>query len=124
MNKDLANRQVAYFSLWYNPGKSIQFFVDLLKRGLITDSVVEAHGLSKEVIDSSSNEELTEILEEKIDYSLISRKFPANTEIALAINVGTNLTPLNDEKIDALIKVAEALTEIQIKLFFPGILMD
>ena len=40
----------------------------------------------------------------------------------MARSVGTNLTKLNRENIDALIRHAETLTEIQVRLYLPEII--
>ena len=122
LNKHLASREIAYFSLWYNPNDSIYHFVDLLKKEVIADSVLESHGLTKDFVKAKSTDELIDYMKEKIEYGRVKLNFPTEKEMQIAKKVGTGLSPLKNKKVEALIKIAEALTEIQIKLYFPTLL--
>ena len=122
LNKYLDNREIAYFSLWYDPNESIKYFVEFLKRKILSNSVIQAHNLTEELIETKSEEELVEIMKAKVNYDELKRRFPTKEEIEIAKKVGTGLSPLKDKKMEALLKVSESLTEIQIRLYFPSVL--
>jgi NTE family protein len=46
---------------------------------------------------------------------------PTHEEIALARSVKTNLTALKEKEIDALVKHASSITELQVKLYCPSL---
>ena len=120
-NRYLDNRQVAYFSLWFKPEEAIHYFVRFLKDELAVDSVIAAHGLTRETISTKSSKELEVIIKEKIGFDNLSQNFPTDGEFEIANSVGTNLIPLKKAEIDSLVKVAESLTEVYLKLYCPKI---
>lgn len=120
-NRYLDNRQVAYFSLWFKPEEAIRYFVRFLKDELAVDSVIAAHELTREAISTKSSKELEVIIKEKIGFDNLSQNFPTDEEFEIANSAGTNLKPLKKAEIDSLVKVAESLTEIYLKLYCPNI---
>lgn len=122
LNKYLSKKSIAYFSLSYEPEECIGYFVDLAKNGKIQEDILYCHHLDEESLSKKSKAEIIEYLKAKIGYSKIEKSFPTNDIRSIARNVGTNLTPLNDEKIDALISVSEVLTELQVRLYCPHLI--
>jgi NTE family protein len=120
-NRYLDNREVAYFSLWFKPDEAIRYFVRFLKDELAVDSVIKAHGLTREMIASKTREELAAIIKESIGFEKLAQNFPTDEEFIIANNVGTNLAPLKKDEINSLVKVAESLTEVYLKLYCPKI---
>ncbi len=120
-NRYLDNREVAYFSLWFKPDEAIHYFVRFLKDNLAVDSVLAAHGLTQEKISNKTDKELVAIIKENIGFKNLAQNFPTEEEYKTANSVGTNLTPLKKDEIDSLVKVAESLTEVYLKLYCPKI---
>lgn len=116
-----ANKQIAYFSLGWDVENCIPGFVNNLASKQITQSVIEAHQLKPEWVANPKEYEavITSYLKDRLHYAAIAKPTPEEKKIAR--RVGTNLTSLSKSQVDCLIKQAEALTEIQVKLYCPGI---
>jgi NTE family protein len=121
-NADNAKKQVAYFSLAWDVEKLIPGFVNNLADKQITTSVITALQLKEEwVADAKKYEkEIIDYLEEKTGYAAIIK--PTIEEKKIARNVGTNLTALSKQQVDCLIKQAECLAELQVKLYCPSLI--
>jgi NTE family protein len=121
-NASTVNKQVAYFSLGWDMENCIAGFIRNLGKKQITASVIEAHKLLPEwvALPKKYEKEITEHLKVKVGFKEIAK--PTPEEKRFARKVGTNLTALNKIKVDCLIKQAEALTEIQVKLYCPSLL--
>lgn len=113
---------IAYQSLGWDFNDCIKGFMDNLEKGAILESVIEAHGISKEEIENSEWEAIQRKLELKINYPEIQKKQPTEIELKIARSVTTNLKSLKNVQINALIKQAECMTEIQIKLYCPQLI--
>lgn len=122
LNKYLGSKSIAYLSLAYDPESCLNFFADYALGGKLIPEVLKAHGLSEELLKNMSKESLIEYMAERISYKDFAINFPSNKIQKEARNVGTNLTALKDEQIDALVAVAESLTELQVKLYCPGLI--
>jgi len=61
-------------------------------------------------------------MKSRVSYDQILKKKLSDHDIILARSVSTNLTSLNDKKIEVLLKHAEILTEIQLKLYCPSLI--
>ncbi|TAJ13752.1 hypothetical protein DMA11_07815 [Marinilabiliaceae bacterium JC017] len=122
LNKYLGNKAIAYFSLGYEPISCINYFVDYLKDGKIITSVIHSHDLTEKDVSKMDKEYLKSYIKDRIGYSDLEKSFPSREVLEQAKNVGTNLTSLSDQKIDALVGVAEALTELQVRLYCPDLL--
>lgn len=118
-NADMANKQIAYFSLAWDVENCIRGFVDNMAKKQVPASVIAAHQLPPEWIANPRRyqDEIIQYLKLRLGYDTISR--PTDEEKKVARNVGTNLTRLSRHKMDCLIKQAEALTELQVKLYCP-----
>ncbi len=120
-NAATANKQVAYFSLGWDVENCISGFVTNLEKKQITQVVIEAHQLKSEwVADPKQYESaIINYLKTRLNYAAIEKPTPEEKKIARS--VGTNLTSLSKRKVDCLIKQAEALTELQVKLYCPSL---
>lgn len=116
-----ANKQIAYFSLGWDVENCIPGFIRNLESKQITQSVIEAHQLKSEWVEDPGKYEaaITDYLKSRLDYAVIEK--PTQEEKKIARSVGTNLTCLSKSQVDCLIKQAEALTELQVKLYCPGL---
>jgi NTE family protein len=114
-----ANKQIAYFSLGWDVENCIPGFVRNLESKQITQAVIEAHKLRPEWVNEPKEhqEAIINYLKERLNYAGIAK--PTIEEKKIAMAVGTNLTSLSKSQVDCLIKQAEALTELQVKLYCP-----
>ncbi|MET0635335.1 MAG: patatin-like phospholipase family protein [Chitinophagaceae bacterium] len=121
-NAGTANKQIAYFSLGWDVENCISGFIRNLASRQITREVTEAHQLKPEWVLDPENYEtvIADYLKQRLDYNNIDK--PSDEEKKIARGVGTNLTSLSKIQVDCLMKQAGALTEIQVKLYCPGIL--
>jgi NTE family protein len=116
-----ANRQIAYLSLGWNVEQCIPGFIDNLTDGKITAAVIEAHQFRPEWVADPERyrKELTQYLENEVDYKKIMLHNLKPPQLTIARNVGTNLTPLSKEELTYLAIQAANLTELQVKLYCP-----
>lgn len=120
-------RPIAYISLGWEPEKCITGFVTNLEQGSILPAIVKAHNLDPSWLQEISKPEkkftcetqnkIVERLKQNIGFDTIPKL--TLKEWTVACSVGTNLTSLSNDKVNYLIKHAEALTEIQVKLYCP-----
>jgi NTE family protein len=122
-NNKLYNKEVAYLSLGWDVENAIPGFIRNLKNGDIPQALIDHHHLDPLWVKDPEKykSEITDHLEKETGYSQIIKPDPEEIKIARA--VGTNLTPLSKHEIAALMKQAAALTEIQIRLYCPSLLI-
>ncbi|HEU4471951.1 MAG TPA: patatin-like phospholipase family protein [Flavisolibacter sp.] len=123
-NVGSVNKEIAYLSLGWDLERCIPGFVDNMIKGLVTASVIEAHGFEPAWIrdPKAHRTEIEACLKERTDYaSIVSRNLSAE-ELRAARSTGTNLTPLLRERIGLLASHAENLTELQVKLYCPSLI--
>lgn len=115
-------KQIAYFSLGWDMENCIGGFITNLEKKQITKSVVDAHELLNEWIENPNRyrQEITKHLHERVQYDSIIK--PSSEEKRTARTIGTNLTSLSKNQVDCLIKQAQGLTELQVKLYCPYLL--
>jgi NTE family protein len=113
------DKEVAYFSLGWDVENCISGFIRNLDKKQIIQTVINSHQLKAEWIAEPKKyqAEITAHLQERMGYSTINK--PTESEKMIARSVSTNLTSLRRIQVDCLIKQAEALTELQIKLYCP-----
>ena len=121
-NAATVNKQVAYFSLGWDVENCINGFITNLAKKQITQTVIDAHQLKPEWVAAPKQYELeiTDYLKTRLGYAAIPKPTPEEKKIARS--VGTNLISLSRQKVDCLIKQAEALTELQVKLYCPSLI--
>lgn len=119
-----ANKEIAYLSLGWDVENLIPGFVRNLASKQITEAVIAAHQLRPEwVNDPKEYEEMIiAYLKNRLNYGAIEK--PTAEEKKIARNVGTNLTALGKSQVDCLMKQAEALTELQVKLYCPSLIIN
>jgi NTE family protein len=121
-NTKFDNREIAYFSLGWDAENLIPGFIDNLAKGQITQSVSTALQLKAEWVADPDKyrDEITQYLKHVTDYESIDK--PSEAEKKIARSVGTNLTTLSKSQVDCLMKQAECLTELQLKLYCPTLI--
>lgn len=113
---------VAFQSLGYRYEKCLGEFIKMLQNGHIDQVVIDAHGISPADIEAKNWSKIQTQVAERINLNAIITQGCTQKELAIARNVKTGLSKLSNEKINALIKHAEVITEIQVKLFLPHVL--
>lgn len=116
------DKKIVYQSLKWKVENCIDGFYDNLIKGNIRTSIWQYHKITEEDIKKRDKISIVLKLEESIDYKLILSHSPNEKEYKIATNVSTNLWSLKDKQINALIKCASAITEIQIKLYCPELI--
>jgi len=114
--------------MWDFYEKFVIQFVKNIKSGFIPKKVTDAHGISDDLIkdlnDPTSSKEFFDkvksMIEENIGWTELLQRKPKHQSVAT--KVGTNLTGLSDEEINALIEHAEWMTEVQVRLHLPMLL--
>ena len=115
------DREVAYQSLGWNLKSSIPAFINSLLDGDILEHVWKSHGITADEIKNKEEEVIEEKLKKSVEYDKIIEHANTSEEDQLARSVGTNLTPLSDAKVNALINHAFLMTELQVKLYCPSL---
>ncbi|MFD2568920.1 patatin-like phospholipase family protein [Pseudotenacibaculum haliotis] len=113
---------VAYQSLGFDLEDSMKEFINMLKKGYLSNDVINGHSIPLEWIRNGKWEEIKEYISKKIDLKNLISQGCTNVELKIARSVGTNLVPLKQNQAKALIKHSEIITELQIKLYLPHIL--
>lgn len=121
-NKNGRGREIAYITLGWEIESLISGFIKNLRNGNIVDFVRNTHGLTDEFIAGKTDREIEEHITIRIGFSDIKCRLPSPEQVSIARSVATNLTALSREEIDALGLYAEVMTEVQVKLYCPGII--
>ncbi|MEK6154585.1 patatin-like phospholipase family protein [Flavobacteriaceae bacterium 3-367] len=112
--------EVAYQSLGWGFAESIPIFIEGLKQGHIKKDVWRAHGITDSDIELKKWELIENKLKKSIDYDAIHKQLQSKEKLEIARKISTNLVPLSNEQIEALISQASIMTEIQLKLYCPS----
>lgn len=115
-------REIAYISLGWDLDRCIPGFVDNLLNNNIQERIIQAHRIPKEFLDPFDAPKIEEYLEKQTGYAEIRSRQQTPRQLAIARSVGTNLTGLSDEQINALINQSELMTELQVRLYCTMIL--
>lgn len=115
------SRCVAYLSLGWQLKNSIPGFIDNLAQGNVSPAVITARRLLPEweANPKKHRTAITEHLERQLDYSTLAARDLTPADWQTVCRIGTNLTPLTPAQLELLIRHAENLTEIQVKLYLP-----
>lgn len=119
-----ACKPIAYFSLGWRLDSIIPGFIENMSSGQVLKEVLNAHKILPEWIEDPKKYsiEITKHLYTRLNYDLIKARDLTDDEWKIACRTGTNLTSLSAERITYLIRQAENLTEIQIKLYCPSLI--
>lgn len=132
---DNTDRRIASCNLCYEVSDRL---VDGFIRGIVEGHVARElyfyHGLtedecsklvvcyhSKDVESKAYVQKLKNKVKASICWDEMKDSMPSEKEINIARKVGTNLTGLSDKKINALVKYAEWMTTIQVRLYLPNL---
>lgn len=118
------SKPIAYFSLGWRLDSIINGFIDNLCAGQILKEVIDAHAMNPEWVEQPGKhvQEITQHLQGRMNYAAIAKRDLTDDEWKIASSTATNLTTLSKERIDYLVRHAENLTEIQIKLYCPSLI--
>ena len=120
-DKDGPTQEITYLSLGWSLKDSMKHFVDNIKNGHLLHSVLNAHNITTEKIQNEQWDEIKNEVSEKVGVAELLEKV-SSSQLKIARSVATNLTKLNDEKIEALMNHASLMTELHVKLYCPSIL--
>lgn len=114
-------RPIAYYSLGWKPANLISGFIKNLKKGTILQEVLDGNNLDPLWIANPDlyEQAIIDQLEKNTRYASIISTGLKDTEWEIATKVGTNLTSLSSNEIDLLIRHAQILTELQVRLYCP-----
>ncbi len=121
-NSRFNRKQVGYQSLGWDFENSIKGFIESLKRGAILEETYRAHGITEEDIKNQEWETCKEKLETSVQYQRIVHMAPSEEERKIARGVSTNLMTLSRKKIDCLMKQAQCMTDLQVRLYCPDLI--
>ena len=123
------NGRTAYVSLmWELSDRILKGFINNAKNGNVSDHLLALHNISKKEIDNIGDEgspsynNILAKLKQNINWSVLEESKPSLSDRNIARSVGTNLMGLSSEKINALIRVSEWLTEVQVRLYMPELI--
>jgi len=121
-NGQCNNSIVAYQSLSFDLENSLPEFLEMLMNKNISPEVIKAHEIEKDDIDSQNWDKIKEHIKNRIGIDGIIAKGCSKEELTKARGIKTGLSWFKDWKIEVLIKHAEAITELQVKLYLPHLL--
>ncbi|HLP37743.1 patatin-like phospholipase family protein [Lacibacter sp.] len=123
-NTQLEKRAIAYFSLGWEIERCIPGFVNNMIAGTVPEEVTASHEFAKDWIANPTmfRKEISDHLANRVDYKTIKERGLTKDEWDYARSTGTNLTKFNPKRIDCLIRHAENLTELQVKLYCPTLI--
>ncbi|PKV50549.1 NTE family protein [Aquimarina sp. MAR_2010_214] len=115
-------KEIAYQSLGWDLENAIPNFIKGIKKGVILDHVLDYHTITKEDIEEKRWGVIENKLKENIQYNRILEESNTQEELSIARSVSTNLVALKEKEIDALIRHASCITEIQVRLYCPTLI--
>ena len=116
-NHNTDKREIAYQSLGWDIEDSIRKFIDGIEDDIILPQVLKHHNITEDDVTNKDWETIKNKVKVSINYKAIIANANTKAQLEIARHVKTNLTPLKDEQIEALINHASVLTEIQVKLY-------
>ncbi len=114
-------KPVAYLSLGWRLADCIPGFADNMAQGNVLPSVLAARQLPQAWIAAPKQyrADIIAFLEAQVNYPALKARDLSEEEWNMARNIGTNLTPLTARELDALVRQAQNLTELQVRLYLP-----
>ena len=114
-------KPIAYLSLSWRLEKCIPGFVDNMVHGNVLAPIMAARQLLPDWINEPEKyrNAIEQHLEQQVGYAAIAARDLTRAEWEMARRIGTNLTRLSPAELNALVRHAENLTELQVKLYLP-----
>lgn len=112
--------EIGYFSLDWEYENCLNSFFNVAVKNKIRRHLLTDHNITEEM--KKDKGKMIQHLKNKIGFDDIVKYGLSNTEIDFVKNIKTSLKSLTSEEISLLIKHAEVLTEIQVKLYCPTLL--
>jgi NTE family protein len=121
--KNIKERSTAYFSLGWDLKNCIPGFIDAMHGGLVNNEILDAHAFPKYMMEDieSYRDEITEILKKNTNFEEILTRNPSDIELRQARHLSTSLKRIKKSCLDTIIKHAENITELQVKLYCPNV---
>ena len=133
---DNVKRRIANIALSYEISDRIIIgFVRGIKNGNVSEELYTYHSITKDdaqkikrfygsnrIEDKKFIEFIISKVKRSILWDDLEKIKPSSTEIKIAKKVGTNLIGLSPKKIESLIKFAEWMATVQIRLYLPNLL--
>lgn len=133
---DNVKRRIANIALSYEISDRIIIgFVRGIKKGNVSEELYTYHSITKDdaqkikrfygsnrIEDKKFIEFIISKVKRSILWDDLEKIKPSSTEIKIAKKVGTNLIGLSPQKIESLIKFAEWMATVQIRLYLPNLL--
>lgn len=126
LNTEEQGRPIAYFSLGWDLKECIPGFVSAMCNGQILKHVLDDHQFEPAWLERPASyiKEVTARLEANVNYNLIMSRNVPEPFLTKVKATGTSLKCLSKERIDALIRHAENLTELQVRLYCPFLIKE
>jgi NTE family protein len=114
-------RPIAYYSLGWKIENCIPGFINNMIDGHVAKEVIDAHEFKQDWIQDpeSFRSDIQQYLENRLNYDKTQNRNLTEEEWEFARTTSTNLTKLSAKRVDCLIKHAENITELQVKLYCP-----
>lgn len=112
---------VSFQSIGWDLDLCIIGFFDNLKNGNISKEICEFHELQEDWINDPTffKVQIISHLEQRCNYENLKANGLSKTQLDAIRKVGTNLTPIKCELAKNLIRHAEVITELQVRLYCP-----
>lgn len=120
-NVNAKAKPIAYLSLGWKLENCIPGFINNMISGQVLKEILLTHNFKDDWINSPSDfrKDIHQHLANKVDYYTIKKRDLSEHEWKLIQRIGTSLKPLPGKTADYLIRHAENLTELQVKLYCP-----
>ncbi len=126
---DNQNQRYAYVPLTWTADKDyLRRFVDNIKERHVPLDVCMMHGISAETVkkiengDVNAAKQAKHCVEQSIGWNELYLNKPSDENRKIALQVGTSLSGLSKDKIEALIACAEWMTEVQVRIYLPNLI--
>ena len=128
------NSRFAYIALKWDENDEVERFVSNVKRGFVYKDVLSAHHITEQMVcelkskdkevSNMSFTKMVELVKSNIGWYELRSKIPSRKVLDLAQSVSTNLKALKKKQISALIAHSEWLSEVQVRLYLPFLLIQ
>ncbi len=124
--ENAAGHEIAYLSLGWNLDACISGFIDNLKKGQISASVIVGHQIPEAWVKAPETyrTQLIALLREQTNFTEVYSHNLDPLSLKAIWSIGTNLTCLSKKLVDDMIIHAANLTEIQVRLYCPSLFKE